>query len=48
MSNSNIGPYKTPLRDISLNNLGDVDFDVSRLLKVKFNGAFDSPYMTSY
>ena len=32
-----------PLRLISLRNLGDLDFDLSKSLKVKFNGAVGLP-----
>ncbi len=49
MFNSNIGPNYTHLRDIGLQNLGDLEFDLSRnpkvkcglsrSLKVKCNGA---------
>ena len=39
MVNSNIGPNSAPLRDIRLWNLSDLDFDLSRSLKVKSNGA---------
>ncbi len=40
MFNSNIGPNQAPLRDIRLQNLCDLDFDLSRSLKVKSSGAF--------
>ncbi len=43
MFNSNIGPNLAPLRDISLQNLGDLDFDLSRSLKVRSNGAVGLP-----
>ena len=43
MFNSNIGPNMAPLRDIKLQNLGDLEFDLSRLLKVKSNGAVTLP-----
>ncbi len=39
MFNSNIVPNKAPLRDIRLQNMGDLEFDLSRSLKVKSNGA---------
>ncbi len=40
MINSNIlGPNQSPLQDIRLRNLSDLDFDLSRSLKVKSNGA---------
>ncbi len=35
MVNSNKGPNLALLRDISLQNLGDLKFDLSRSLKVK-------------
>ena len=38
MFNSNIGPNWAPLGDISLQNLGDLDFDLSMSLKVKSDG----------
>ncbi len=43
MVNGNIGPNLAPLHDIRLGNLGDLDFDLSRSLKVKSNGAFRLP-----
>ncbi len=43
MFNSNIGPNTAPLRDIRLQNLGDLEFDRSRSLTVKSNGAFELP-----
>ncbi len=49
MFNINIGPNKAPLLDISLQNLGDLEFDLSRSLKVESNGAIGAPlYMVSY
>ncbi len=39
MFNSNMGPNYAPLRDIRLQNVGDVDFYPSRSLKVKCDGA---------
>ena len=39
MFNSNIGPNWAPLRNWRLHNLGDLDFDLSRSLKVRSNGA---------
>ena len=39
MFNSNIGPNMAPLRDISLQNMSDLEFNLSRSLKVKCNGA---------
>ena len=47
MFNSNIAPIKV-LIDIRLLNLGDIDFDLSRSLKVKCDSAIDCPYMVSY
>ena len=38
MFNSNIEPNEAPLRDIRLQNLGDLAFDLSGSLKVKCNG----------
>ncbi len=38
MVNSNIGPNSPPLRLISLWNLDDLDFDLSRLLRVRSDG----------
>ena len=35
MFNSNIWPNSTPLQDIRLQNLSDLEFDLSRSLKVK-------------
>ena len=43
MFNSNIGLNYAPLRDIRLLNLGDLDFDLSRSLKVKCAGAIGLP-----
>ncbi len=46
MFNSNIGPNWAPLRDISLvslQNPSDLDFDLSRSLKVKSNGSVGLP-----
>ncbi len=43
MFNSNIGHNYTTLRDISLQNRGDLDFDISRSLKVKSNGGVGRP-----
>ncbi len=34
MVNSNIVPNLVPIRDIRLQNLGDLEFDLSRSLKV--------------
>ncbi len=39
MFNSNIGSIYALLGDIRLRNLSDLDFDLSRSLKVKSNGA---------
>ncbi len=36
---NSIWPNSAPLRDASLENLSDVDFDLSRLLKVNCHGA---------
>ncbi len=43
MFNGNIGPNSAALRDIRLRNFGDLDFDLSRSLKVKCNGAIELP-----
>ena len=37
--NSNIWPNSAPLQDIKLQNLCDLDFNLSRALKVKCNDA---------
>ncbi len=42
MFNSNIGP-RAPLRDISLRNMCDLEFNLSRSLKVKCDGAIGLP-----
>ncbi len=39
MFTSNIWPILVHIRDISLQNLSDLDFDLSRPLKVKFDSA---------
>ncbi len=43
MVNSNIWPNSAPLWDIRLCNLSDLDFDLSRSLKVKCEGANGLP-----
>ncbi len=43
MFNSNIGHNMAPLQVISLKNLSDLDFDLSRSLKVSPNGAAGLP-----
>ncbi len=43
MVNSNIWPNTGLLRDISLENMSDLEFDLSRSLKVKSNGAGGLP-----
>ena len=43
MVNSNIVPNLVSLRDIRLQNLGFLEFDISRSLKVKSNGAVGLP-----
>ena len=54
MFNSNIGSKSSkwaPLRDIRLQNLDDVDFDLSRSVKDSRSNVtvpLDSPYMVSY
>ena len=39
MVNANIEPNSTSLRDIRLRILSDLDFDLSRSLKVKYESA---------
>ena len=39
MFNGNIWSNSAPLRNIRLQNLSDLDFDISRSLKVKCDGA---------
>ncbi len=41
--NSSIGPNQAPLQDIRLPNPIDLEFDHSRTLKVKSNGAVGLP-----
>ncbi len=43
MVNSNIGPNETPLGDKRLWNPNNLDFDISRLLKVKSDGVIGFP-----
>ncbi len=43
MFNTNVGPKEAPLRDIRLQNLGDLEFDLSRSLKVKGDVAIGLP-----
>ena len=43
MVNSNILPNLVPLRDIRPQNISDLDFDLSRSLKVKCDGALALP-----
>ncbi len=43
MFNSNIWPNWAPLRDIRLQNLGDLDLDLSRSLMAKCEGAIVLP-----
>ncbi len=43
MFNSNLGPNYAPLQDIRLQNMCDLEFDLSRSLKVKSNGAVGLP-----
>ena len=43
MFNSKIGPKYSLLRDIKLQNLGDLEFDLSRSLKVKCESAIGLP-----
>ncbi len=46
--NDNIWPNSARLRDVRLQNLNDLDFDLSMSLKVKFTCAVGLPYTTSY
>ena len=43
MFKSNIGPNMAPLRDIRLQNMSDIEFDLSRSLKVKSDGTVGLP-----
>ncbi len=43
MCNSYKWPQSVPLRDIRLRNLSDPDFDLSRSLKIKYDGAIRLP-----
>ncbi len=43
MFNTNIGHSYAPLRDTRLQNLGDLDFNLSRPLEVKCEGAIGLP-----
>ncbi len=43
MFNSNVGPNTALLPDISLQNTSDLEFDLSRSLKVKSNDAIGLP-----
>ncbi len=43
MVNSDIGLNSAPLRDIRHRNLSDLDFDLSRSLKVKSDGVIGLP-----
>ncbi len=36
------------MQDIRLHNMSDLEFDLSRSLKVKYDGAVGFPYVTSY
>ena len=38
-----IGPNSAPLSDIRHQNFGDLDFDLSRSLKVKYDGIIELP-----
>ncbi len=43
MFNSNIWPNSAPLQDIKLRNLSNLDFDLSKPLKVECNGVIGFP-----
>ncbi len=43
MFNINIGPNRDLLRHICFHNLGDLEFDLSRSLKIKCDGAIGLP-----
>ena len=43
MFNNNIGPHQSRLRDICLQNLGDLEFDRSRSLNIRCDGAIGLP-----
>ena len=43
MLNSNIWPNSAPLQDIRLQNLSDLDFDLSRSLRVKCDSVIGLP-----
>ncbi len=40
-------PNSVPFWDIGLQNPSDLKFDLSRPLKVKYNGAVELPHMSS-
>ncbi len=46
--NSNIWAISAPVRDISFQNLSDLDIDHSRSLSSNVIASMDSPYMLSY
>ena len=48
MFNGNIWHNQAPLEDIWPQHLSDLDYDLSRSLKVKYDGASGVPYMVSY
>ena len=43
--NSQIWPHGATLREISLQNLSDIDFDFSRSLKVVYDSAMQLDYL---
>ena len=43
MFNSNIGPNSAPVCDIRNQHFCDLEFDISRLLKVKCDSAIELP-----
>ncbi len=48
MFNSNILPNKALLRDITVQNMSDLEFDLSKSFKVNLMVQLDSPYIRSY
>ncbi len=43
MANSNIGPKSTPLQDVWFWNPSDLNFNLSKSLKVKGDGVIELP-----
>ncbi len=46
--NGNIWPSSAALRDVSLQNLSDIDSDLSGSLRINVIASMDSAYMFSY